>query len=168
LFEHFLPDHQRVQTLGASASLEKITALKGDLKRGADLFSSTGKASTCLACHFINGSGRDFGPDLSHVGSRLTQPQIIESLLTPSKTTAAGFQTIILTLQDGSMQTGFLVKQDTTTLALKIATGQTVAIETKNVKSQQPLPISLMPEGLLQTFTAQEAADLTTYLSSLK
>jgi putative heme-binding domain-containing protein len=168
LFEHFLPDHQRVQTLGASAGLEKITALKGDLKRGADLFSSTGKASTCLACHFINGSGRDFGPDLSHVGSRLTQPQIIESLLTPSKTTAAGFQTIILTLQDGSMQTGFLVKQDTTTLALKIATGQTVAIETKNVKSQQLLPISLMPEGLLQTFTAQEAADLTTYLSSLK
>jgi putative heme-binding domain-containing protein len=168
LFEHFLPDHQRVQTLGPSASLEKITTLKGDPKRGADLFSTTGKAATCLACHFIHGSGRDFGPDLSRVGVRLTQPQIIESLLTPSKTTAPGFQTLILTLQDGTVQTGFLVKQDTTTLALKIATGQTIAIETKNVKSQQLLPISLMPEGLLQTFTAQEAADLTTYLSSLK
>lgn len=168
LFEHFLPDHERVQTLGPNASVEKITAQKGDVARGANLFSTTGKAATCLACHFIRGSGRDFGPDLSQVGGRLTPTQIIESLLTPSAITAPGFQTVTVTLKDGAVHTGFLVKQDAGSISIKIATGQTAVFPSTEVKSQQTLPISLMPEGLMQTFTAQEAADLAAYLSSLK
>ena len=36
------------------------------------------------------------------------------------------------------------------------------------VKSEQTMATSLMPEGLLQTITAQEAADLVEYLGSLK
>ena len=35
-------------------------------------------------------------------------------------------------------------------------------------KSEQPLPMSLMPEGLLQSFTAQEAADVVEFLTGLR
>ena len=66
------------------------------------------------------------------------------------------------------VHTGFLVKQDAGSISVKIATGQTVVFPSAEVKSQQTLPISLMPEGLMQTYTAQEAADLAAYLSSLK
>jgi putative heme-binding domain-containing protein len=52
----------------------------------------TGKAAACTACHFLHGTGRDFGPDLSKVGARLSPEQILESLLTPSKTLADGYQ----------------------------------------------------------------------------
>jgi cytochrome c1 len=37
-----------------------------------------------------------------------------------------------------------------------------------SIQTEQTLPTSLMPEGLMQGFTAQEAADLVAYLSSLK
>ncbi|MEQ1851628.1 MAG: PQQ-dependent sugar dehydrogenase [Chthoniobacteraceae bacterium] len=168
LFERFLPDELRIETLGASPDVGKITAKKGDARRGAELFSPTGKASTCLACHFINGSGRDFGPDLSSAGKRLTKAQLIESLLAPSKQMVQGFQPVVVTLKDGGAHTGFLLKSDADAVTLKIAAGQTVVLRRGEMKGEQALAVSLMPEGLLQSFTAQEAADLIEYLASLK
>ena len=89
-------------------------------------------------------------------------------MLQPSKTIATGFNAVTVTLKDGSAQMGFIVKRDADQLTLKIVTGQSLPIKTSEVKSEQPLPVSLMPEGLLQSFTAQEAADLLAYLASLK
>ena len=168
LYERFLRDDQRVETLGTSATAEKLLSIRGDAARGMALMTPTGKAATCLACHFINGNGRDFGPDLSKVGARLPKPQIAEAVLQPSKTIAQGFNAVTVTLNDGNAQVGFVVKRDTQQLLLKIATGQTVPLKTSSVKSEQPLPVSLMPEGLLMSFTAQEAADLLECLASLK
>ncbi len=168
LFERFLPDRQRVETLGATATVEKIAKFNGDATRGRTLFTPTGKAATCMACHFINGGGRDFGPDLSKVGARLIPAQIIESLLTPSKVIAPGFQGVALTLKDGSEHSGFIVKRAGGTVILKIATGQTESLSSAAVQREEALSLSLMPEGLLQGYTAQEAADLIAYLGALK
>lgn len=168
LLERFLPDDQRAETLGPNATAEQILSRQGDAARGAALFTPTGKAAACTACHFLNGIGRDFGPDLSKVGARLTPEQLLESLLTPSKTLADGYQAQVLTLKDGSLQTGFLIKRDAQHLHLKTAAGQTHPIPIDTLQSQQTLPLSLMPEGLLQNLTPQEAADMIAYLSSLK
>ena len=168
LFEHYLPDSERVPVLGATASAEKINAKNGDARRGAEMFAPTGKAEVCLACHFLNGSGRDFGPDLSKVGARLNRDQLIESLLAPSKVIAQGFQPVVVTMNDGSIQSGFVVKRDDETVSLKIMTGQTLPLKKADVKSEQTSPVSFMPEALLHTFTAQEAADLVAYLMARK
>lgn len=168
LYERFLPDSERAQTLGPAATAAQILREKGDPARGAALFSPTGKAAACTACHFLNGAGRDFGPDLSKVGARLTPEQVIESLLTPSKTLAEGYQPHVLTLKDGSVRTGFILERAADRLTLKTAPGQTQPFPLTDIESDRPLPVSLMPEGLLQTLTPQEAADLVTYLSGLK
>ena len=168
LFERFLPDDQRVETLGASGSAGKILAVKGDAKRGAELLSPTGKGASCLACRFINGNGRDFGPELSKVGARLQREQIIESLLTPSKVITQNYAAMMIELNDGTTQLGFVVLRKDGGLSLKLPTSQTVTLRTSDVKSEKLLPVSLMPEGQLQSFTAQEAADLVEYLGSMK
>lgn len=168
LFEHYLPDNERVPVLGPTASAEKISTKQGDARRGAEMFAPAGKAEVCLACHFMNGSGRDFGPDISKVGARLNRDQIIESLLAPSKVIAQGFQPVVVTMNDGSIQSGFVVKREDSILSLKIMTGQTLPLKRADVKSEQTSPVSFMPEALLHSFTAQEAADLVTYLAGLK
>ncbi len=168
LFERFLPPDQRVKTLGMNFDAKKLLAVKGDAKRGSELVSMTGKLAACFACHIVNGIGRDFGPDLSKVGSRLTREQLLESLHQPSKAVAKGYETWIITLKDDSVQTGFLIKAGDAAITLKLPTGQPQTIERAQIKSQQAQPVSLMPEGLLQSMTEQEAADVIAYLAGLK
>jgi putative heme-binding domain-containing protein len=166
-FEGFLPHDQRVKTLGMNFDAKKLLAVKGDAKRGAELVSMTGKMAACLACHIVNGTGRDFGPDLSKVGARLTREQILESMHQPSKAIAKGYETWMLTLKDGSVQTGFVVNPGDTAVTLKLPTGQPQTFERAQIRSQKVEPMSLMPEGLLQAMTEQEAADVIAFLAGL-
>lgn len=168
LFERFLPPDQRVKTLGMNIDTKKLLATPGDARRGGELLSMTGKLATCLACHIVNGAGRDFGPNLSQVGARLTREQIFESLQQPSKTIAKGYEPWIITLKDGSVQSGFLLHSDNASLTFKVPTGQPQVIARDQIKSQTPQPVSLMPEGLLQSLTEQEAVDLIAHLAGLK
>ena len=167
-FDRFLPPDQRVKTLGMNLDAKKLLSVKGDVARGAELLSMTGKMAVCLACHIINGTGRDFGPELSKVGARLTREQILESLHQPSKAIAKGYETWTLTMKDGSVQTGFVVNPGTAAVTLKLPTGQPQTFDRSEIKRQKIDPISLMPEGLLQSLTEQDAADVIAFLASLK
>ena len=167
-FERFVPFEQRVKTLGMHFDAKKLLATKGDAKRGSELLSMTGKMAACLACHLVNGIGRDFGPDLSKVGARLNREQLLESIHTPSKTIAKGYETWMLTLKDGTQQMGFLVQRDEEEVTLKLATGQPLTVPNAQITSQKLQPASLMPEGLLQAMTEQEAADVLAFLAALK
>jgi putative heme-binding domain-containing protein len=74
----------------------------------------------------------------------------------------------MLTLKDGSVQTGFVVNPGDTAVTLKLPTGQPQTFERTQIRSQKVEPMSLMPEGLLQAMTEQEAADVIAFLGSLK
>ncbi|MCB1278361.1 PQQ-dependent sugar dehydrogenase [Prosthecobacter sp.] len=167
-FERFLPYDQRIKTLGTKIDTTKLLAVQGNAAHGAELIGITGKMAVCLACHIINGTGRDFGPDLSKVGARLTREQILESLHQPSKVIAKGYETWTLTLKDGGMATGFVVNPGDGNVTLKVPTGQPQTFERTQIRSQQVQPLSLMPEGLLQSMTEQEAADVIAFLAGLK
>lgn len=66
------------------------------------------------------------------------------------------------------MHSGFVTHSDEETVTLKLPTGQPQTIKRDQIRSQQPQPVSLMPVGLLQSMTEQEAADLIAFLAGLK
>jgi putative heme-binding domain-containing protein len=168
LFDRFKPDDQREITLGLNPEVSKLLVMSGDPKRGSTVLSLQGKLGMCYACHLINGTGRDFGPDLSKVGSRLKREQILESLLQPSKVITQGYAAIAAEMKSGGMQSGFIVNEGAHDITLKTASGQSVTLLKTDIKTQSKLPSSLMPEGQLQSLTAEEAADVLSYLESLK
>ncbi len=167
LFDRFLPDDQRIEVLGARPLPEKILAKKGDRARGATLFATEGKLQ-CANCHLINGKGRDFGPDISKVATRLTRTQLLESILEPSKVIDPRFAGYSVELKNGEPQTGFIVSRTDAEISLKVATGETLRLPAANIAKLAPQQLSLMPEGLIANLTAQEAADLLAFLESLK
>src|SRR5213083_44940 len=50
------------------------------------------RGAGCTGCHKINGEGGAIGPDLTHVGSRLSTNLIRESILLPDAKTAKGYE----------------------------------------------------------------------------
>jgi mono/diheme cytochrome c family protein len=50
------------------------------------------RGAGCTGCHKISGEGGAIGPDLSHVGSRLSANLIRESILLPDAKVAKGFE----------------------------------------------------------------------------
>jgi putative heme-binding domain-containing protein len=165
LFERFRPPSER--PVRKALDPVRILALRGNAKSGATLLSPTGKLAACFACHKLGKSGRDAGPDLTVIGARLKPEQLLESLTHPSKTIAPEYRVWNIETSDDESVSGFLVKQGEDALTLKLATGQSMTIPTSQIVSQKPQALSLMPEGLLNFLTEQEAVDVVTYLKSL-
>jgi putative heme-binding domain-containing protein len=164
LFERFLPEAQRRQVLGADVKPDALLAAKGDAARGKPLF-----AAACAACHSVGKEGTDFGPELTHIATKYDRAGILDQILHPSKIIEPQWQLATITLKDGNTQSGFIATRTTSELTLRIAGGEQVKIPTGNVvRISTETRVSAMPEGLLQSFTAQEAADLLDFLSSLK
>ena len=167
LFERFLPDEMRIKVLGNNIKPEAILTLKGDADRGRKLFSQEGR-SQCQTCHSASGVGRDFGPDLSKVGQKYTRAQILENILEPSKTIEPKYIAYLVETKDDMSHTGFLISKSVEGVLLKEAGAGDVRLPAADIKHIEAQRLSLMPEGLLQGMTAQEAADLVEYLQSLR
>jgi putative heme-binding domain-containing protein len=107
------------------------------------------------------------GPDLLGVGKRLTKAQILDSILDPSKLIDPKFAGVLIQTTDGDVLSGVLVERSEERLVLCDAEGQR-ELKASRVARLVPQSKSMMPDGLLQDLSAQEAADLVEYLVGLK
>lgn len=167
LFERFLPDEQRVKRLGALIKPQQILGLKGDAARGRELFFKAAGLQ-CVTCHRIGGTGSTLGPDLSQIGKKYTRAQILESILEPSKTIDPQYVTYVAETEDGKLYTGLLGSKTDREVVLRMTGDKEVRLPAAKVVSMAPQKTSLMPEQLLRDLTAEQAADLVEFLSSLK
>jgi quinoprotein glucose dehydrogenase len=158
--------------LPASDDLGKfrVALAGGDATRGRKIFRE--KAETqCLRCHKCEDGDSVVGPELTHIGSKKDRAYILESIVYPNKQIAEGFETVVLTLDDGNIVAGRLVGQDAT--ALKIETvddkgkPQVATIPLAQIKQRDRAP-SPMPPNLTDFLSKSELRDLVEYLATRK
>jgi putative heme-binding domain-containing protein len=137
----------------------------GDPVRGERVFRRPDQL--CLKCHAIGGAGGQVGPDLSSVGASAQVDYLIESILQPSKAIKENYHTLLVSTLRGQQYTGIKVRQTPTSLILRTDQDREIAIPLKEVDSQEPSKVSLMPDGLTDTLTRGELLDLVRFLSSL-
>ena len=131
--------------------------------RGAEVLARV----RCLDCHKFGDKGQGLGPDLTTVNSRFQPADILDSIVAPSKVVSDQYQTITVAVDDGRVFSGMPVVTDGPNLVLLLSDGARVTIPKDNIEEQQPSPISVMPEGLLNTLNYQEIADLIALFESV-
>ena len=170
LFESLVPTARKRKTLGpviGDAQMAGVLALTGDIANGAKLFRQV-ERSQCINCHRIGDEGREVGPDLSRVGDKYSRAQLLESLVKPSRYIDPRFQAVSIDLKSGDSFTGYVMSRKGGNTVLRDLTGKDHTFQPYLIESSTRGQLSLMPEGLLQSFTPQEAADLVAYLDSLR
>jgi putative heme-binding domain-containing protein len=130
---------------------------EADQGKGRVLF-----ATICGQCHKLYGEGNSLGPDLTGSG-RHDLNYLIENIVDPNAVVDAAFYLNLVTLKDGRVLSGVIGAQSDRTLTLR-STGQENVIDKEEIQSRQTLPVSLMPEGLLQALTPEQQRDLLAYL----
>jgi hypothetical protein len=143
-----------------------IEAAPGNAADGARIFFGT-KIGTCSRCHVVDGRGMRIGPELTTIGRRATVRFLLESILQPSREIAPQFIPRLVTKKDGTQIVGIPLRMAGTETYLTLD-GKETAIKLADIASRQDLTTSLMPPGLMEQMTAQEARDLIAFLMSLK
>ncbi|WP_422925781.1 PQQ-dependent sugar dehydrogenase [Singulisphaera sp. PoT] len=167
LFDGYLPsDNKGGRKLGSNPQPRAILAMAGDPSRGEAIFWSN--ALNCGTCHKVGDRGKQIGPDLSTIGKQRSREDLLESILDPSRRIEPKFAAFLALTADGRSVTGQLVRRDDSEIVLRDSQDQQIALPAKDVEQLQPSLRSLMPDQQIASLTAQEAADLLAYLSSLK
>jgi len=96
-----------LRSLRANASDSPIT---GDATRGQTAFFG---AAGCGGCHMYDGRGGRLGPDLSKEHDARTVRELAEAISQPHKQLARGFETVEVTLRNGTQIRGVRKNEDT-------------------------------------------------------
>ncbi len=155
IVEHYEQDGHRT-TLTA-----RLNGLEGNPNDGAAVFKRA-----CQACHRVGNEGSEFGPNLSDVGKRLRNEEILESILFPNKKLDPKYRaTNVLTI-DGKAYSGLVIGETDDELSLLVGQGTLQKIPQEDIDQRQEVEVSSMPEHLHEGLSGIEFLDLLKFLAA--
>ncbi len=167
LFERFLPEDQRVRRLGQKIDVAELLSIEGDSRAGKKLFFEM-SGLQCRNCHQVHQHGIELGPDLTHIGKKLSRQDLLENILQPSKKIDEKYYTYVVETRSGKVLSGLLIKKDDSGLTLISPRNERLQIAQNEIASVVVQKKSIMPDQLFRDLTAEQAAHLLAYLESLK
>lgn len=160
--------HLRLPATADAQPLPPVAELarqSGSADEGRKLFAGIG---TCAKCHKVKGEGKEVGPDLSEIGSKLGKDALYVSILDPSAGISHNFETHLLLLEDGTSLAGILVSETEAEVSVKTAEAIVRKIPREEVTAMKKQAVSLMPADLQKALTAKNLIDIVEYLTTLK
>ncbi|MFM7817756.1 MAG: hypothetical protein ACKPGI_12420, partial [Verrucomicrobiota bacterium] len=137
----------------------------GNPVRGGEVFRSAQLA--CTGCHSVDGTPGKVGPVLAALGTAQSLESIAGAIVAPQKEVKEGFMATEIVTKDGTTYQGYLRGESPEAMTLSDhLSGQTVILPKTSIEVFRQLG-SLMPEGLVDTLSAEEFRDLIAYLGSL-
>ncbi|MEE3367971.1 MAG: c-type cytochrome [Planctomycetota bacterium] len=145
--------------------VSELVERRGDKRRGAEIFRIRG---TCAKCHKVRGTGKEVGPDLSEIGSKLSSQALYVSILDPSAGISHNYESYIVVTAEGTVLTGVKVSESGTRITIKTAEAVERTFAKEDLEEVIKQPTSLMPEDLQKNLSAEDLVDLVEYLKTLK
>jgi putative heme-binding domain-containing protein len=153
-----------VAYLRSTAATAPTSSAAGDAARGKAVFAGKG---ACASCHRVNGVGSRLGPDLSDIGQQRRSVDLERSLVDPDAEVLGTNRFYHVTTKDGVTTTGRLLNLDTFTIQMIDAKERLRSFIKADLREHGFAEKSGMP-SYKGTLSAQELADVVSYLASLK
>ncbi len=148
----------------SAKELADLAKTVGDAARGAVVFFQP--SMVCSKCHSVgDGIQTNLGPNLANTKGPLTNEEIVEAVLDPSKTIRKGFESASVLTSDGETLTGLLVERTDEKVVLRDGNNQLVTVFKKDIEGFANQTQSIMPAGQINQLTSrQQFLDLVCYL----
>lgn len=142
---------------------DRLATSTGNSAKGGAIYEE----AQCSACHRLGSEGGAVGPNLTGAGARYSPVDLLRSLIEPSAVVSEQFQATVLTLKNGETVAGRITGESATVVSVLVdpINGRSHDFPKANIQSRSPSSVSPMPEGLLDTFTADEILDLLAFLT---
>jgi putative heme-binding domain-containing protein len=154
------PEAKRQRIAELKGALTPALLAKADIDKGRAVFTQT-----CAACHRLfdlGQAGTQLGPNLTGSG-RENIDYLLENIVDPNALVPQDYKLSVITTKDGRTLSGFISAQTEQTLTLRTMT-DTQNLAKADVAKMETSPNSLMPEGLLDTLSADQVRDLFGFL----
>lgn len=147
------------------ADLVDSAKRSGNPARGAVLYASP--TSACLSCHKVGKHGGTIGPDLTEVGKKQKLFHIAESIVYPKKVVDEKYEAVSILTFDGEIKSGYIISKTDEVLTIRDSTtGKDIEIAQEDVEVLRKIG-TVMPDGLLATYSEQDKLDLIAFLGEL-
>ena len=158
---------EQASRLDRLKQLQHLLMAAGDVGRGRNLFF--GKKVACSSCHTIGMEGGHVGPDLTSIGSIRSGHDLLEAIVFPSASFVPGHEVYrVKTKTSSEILSGVIGEQDSDAVILITGPNAEMRIPQDQIASMEPSSVSLMPEGLEESITPAEMADLLTFLAAIR
>jgi quinoprotein glucose dehydrogenase len=138
----------------------------GNAANGKTLFIEN-QQFACFRCHKINGEGGDVGPDLTGLGAQKGREYLLEAIVQPNKEIAAGFESVLIDMKDGTSYAGLVKSEMDAELVLNSPEDGVMTLKKADIKTRQR-GLSAMPEDLVTFMSKRELRDLIEFLAMTK
>ncbi|BCU76946.1 c-type cytochrome [Luteolibacter sp. LG18] len=149
-----------VPPAGMRADAARPELAGGNREKGRALFFG---AASCSTCHTFGGQGHAVGPDLSNTVHR-EYASVLRDIEDPGASINPDAVAYQVTLKDGGAVVGTRVGETPEETKFAAPGGKVTVVRKADIASIAPLPVSLMPPGLLGALKPEEVKDLMTFL----
>jgi putative heme-binding domain-containing protein len=145
--------------------LADLLKRSGDIAQGREIYKTTG---TCAKCHQLGSEGKNVGPNLSEIGSKLAKEAMYVAILDPSAGISHNYESYSALNESGQVITGLLVSQTDSEIVLRDSEGIDRTLKRADLEEFKKQEKSLMPENLMEAMTVEDLVNLVEYLQTLR
>jgi putative heme-binding domain-containing protein len=170
LFREWISGLKPERSFVRAWSTEDVLPLANQLQSGRS-FESGKRLFTelaCIQCHRFQDEGGGVGPNLTGVASRLSTPEIVTSVLSPSEKVAAEFASSVIVTTDGRVLEGRIEREEEQAIFLRTSESfaEPVSLAKHQIESRSVSDRSLMPADAVHVLSQNELLDLLAFLLS--
>jgi putative heme-binding domain-containing protein len=142
--------------------IQEILKLQPDVAKGKAVFTSR-----CATCHKWGNEGSAIGPDLTTIGKKFNNPELLDAIINPSASIVFGYEPWLVNTKDGQSIYGFLISENKQAIVIRDIAGQKHIIDLVKITSRKRQEKSLMPDPISNGLNEKDLADVVGFLRSI-